>query len=76
MIFLNVIGNAFGIYYLGLGVEGVAVPTVISRLVAAAAIMHFTLDENFKLHIKRTFKNINLIGKFLKSAECRYSLRY
>lgn len=54
---LNVVGNAFGIYYLGLGVEGVAVPTVISRLIAAAAIMHFTLNENFKLHIKRTLKH-------------------
>ena len=48
---------AFGIYYLGLGVEGVAVPTVISRLIAAAAIMHFTLNANFKLHIKRTLKH-------------------
>lgn len=54
---LNVVGNAFGIYYLGLGVEGVAVPTVLSRLIAAAAIMHFTLNENFKLHIKRTLKH-------------------
>jgi putative MATE family efflux protein len=54
---LNVIGNAIGIYYLGLGVEGVAVPTVISRLVAAIVIMYFVLNKNFKLHIKRTLKH-------------------
>lgn len=53
---LNVVGNAFGIYYFGLGVEGVAVPTVISRLIAAAAIMHFTLNENSNSILKMNFK--------------------
>lgn len=54
---LNVVGNAIGIYYLGLGVEGVAIPTVVSRIIAAIAIMYFTLNKNFKLHIKRTIKH-------------------
>ncbi len=65
---LNVVGNAIGIYYLGLGVEGVAIPTVISRLVAAIAIMYCVLNKNFKLHIKRTLRHkfdFNILKKVL-----------
>ncbi|SDA40076.1 MATE family efflux transporter [Methanobrevibacter millerae] len=54
---LNVIGNAFCIYYLGWGVEGVAIPTVLSRLLSALIILHFVLDENYELHIKRTLRH-------------------
>ena len=54
---LNVIGNAFCIYYLGWDVRGVAIPTVISRVLAALLILHFVLDENYKLHIRRTLKH-------------------
>ncbi len=54
---LNVIGNAFCIYYLGWDVRGVAIPTVISRALAAVAILYFATDENYKLHIKRTLKH-------------------
>jgi putative MATE family efflux protein len=54
---INVIGNAFCIYYLGWDVRGVAIPTVISRLLAAAAILYFIVDEDYKLHIKRTIKH-------------------
>lgn len=54
---LNVVGNAIGIYYLGLGVEGVAIPTVISRLIAAIVIMYCVLNKNFKLHIKKTLRH-------------------
>lgn len=54
---LNVVGNAFCIYYLGWGVEGVAIPTVISRFIAAIAILYYVLDENYLLHIKRTLKH-------------------
>ena len=54
---LNVIGNAICIYYLGWDVKGVAIPTVISRVLAAILIMHFAVDENYKLHIKKTFKH-------------------
>ena len=55
--FLNILGNAFCIYYLGWDVRGVAIPTVISRVVAAVVILYFVLDENYKLHIKRTLKH-------------------
>lgn len=54
---LNVLGNAFCIYYLGWDVRGVAIPTVISRVVAAVAVLYFALDENYKLHIKRTLRH-------------------
>ena len=54
---LNVVGNAFCIYYLGWDVRGVAIPTVISRILSAVAILHFAVDEDYKLHIKRTLKH-------------------
>lgn len=54
---LNVLGNAFCIYYLGWDVTGVAVPTVISRVAAALLILYFAIDEDYNLHIKRTFKH-------------------
>ena len=54
---LNVIGNAICIYYLGWDVRGVAIPTVISRLLAAIIITYYLLDENYTLHIKKTLKH-------------------
>ena len=63
---LNVIGNAFCIYYLGWGVEGVAIPTVLSRLLSAVIILYFVLDENYELHIKKTLKH-KFDWKLLKS---------
>lgn len=54
---LNIAGNAFCIYYLGWDVRGVAIPTVISRIVAAIAILYFVADEEYMLHIKRTFRH-------------------
>ena len=54
---LNVIGNTICIYYLGWDVRGVAIPTVLSRLLAALAILYFVVDEDYKLHIKRTLKH-------------------
>ena len=54
---LNVIGNAFCIYYLGWDVRGVAIPTVMSRALAAVLILHFVVDEDYMLHIKRTFRH-------------------
>ena len=54
---LNIIGNAFCIYYLGWDVRGVAIPTVISRVLAALAVLYFAIDNEYKLHIKRTFRH-------------------
>ncbi|WP_298498576.1 MATE family efflux transporter [uncultured Methanobrevibacter sp.] len=66
---LNVIGNAFCIYYLGWDVRGVAIPTVISRMVSAYVIMYFAVDEDYKLHIKKTLKHkfdLYILKKVLK----------
>ena len=66
---LNVIGNAICIYFLGWDVRGVAIPTVISRLLAAVLILHFVVDENYKLHIKKTLKHkfdTDILSKVLK----------
>ncbi|MBQ8017397.1 MAG: MATE family efflux transporter [Methanobrevibacter sp.] len=54
---LNILGNAFCIYYLGWDVRGVAIPTVISRVLAALLVLYFVVDEDYKLHIKRTLKH-------------------
>ncbi len=54
---LNIIGNAFCIYYLGWGVEGVAIPTVIARFLVAIILLYFIMDENYLLHIKRTLRH-------------------
>ncbi len=66
---LNVLGNAFCIYYLGWDVRGVAIPTVISRIIAALAILYFVADKDYKLHIKRTLKHrfdFNILKKVLQ----------
>ena len=44
---LNIIGNAFCIYYLGWDVRGVAIPTVISRVLAALAVLYFAIDNEY-----------------------------
>ena len=54
---LNVIGNAVCIYYLGWDVRGVAIPTVIARALAAFLILYFVVDDDYKLHIKKTLKH-------------------
>lgn len=54
---LNVVGNAICIYYLGWDVRGVAIPTVISRALAAVLIIYFATDDDYKLHIKKTLKH-------------------
>ena len=43
--------------FLGWGVEGVAIPTVISRFLAAVMLIYFILDENYILHIKKTIRH-------------------
>ena len=54
---LNVVGNAVCIYYLGWDVRGVAIPTVISRLLSAVLILYFVSDDGYKLHIKKTLRH-------------------
>lgn len=54
---LNIVGNAICIYYLGWDVRGVAIPTVISRMMAAILIMYFAATKNDRLSIKLRLKH-------------------
>ncbi|MGN1318956.1 MAG: MATE family efflux transporter [Lachnospirales bacterium] len=58
MNIINVVGNAILIYGFGLGSEGVAIPTLISRIFVAIAVVYLLLNENLELHIEKTFKYV------------------
>lgn len=51
---INVVGNAILIYGFHRGAEGVAIPTLISRMVAAAVIIVLLLDEKQVIHLERS----------------------
>ena len=53
---INIVGNAICIYGLKMGAEGVAIPTLISRIVAAILIVIPLCDPKRMLHIKRTWR--------------------
>ncbi len=53
---INVIGNAILIYGVGMGVEGVAIPTLVSRAVAAFIIIALLRNEEYIVHISRKYK--------------------
>ena len=68
---INVGGNAFLIFGLGCGVEGVAIPTLVSRWVAAIVITLLLFNKKYELHLsdlkhfrfrKRIFRNIISLG--------------
>lgn len=71
MNIINVVGNYIGVFILHAGVAGVAVPTLISRIVAA--IIMFTLSLNSSnlvyVKIKNVFAwNQEMISRILKIA--------
>jgi len=53
---INVIGNAVLIYGFHMGVEGVAIPTLVSRAVAAVIIVVLLRNQNLLIHISRPFR--------------------
>lgn len=53
---INVVGNGILIYGVKMGVEGVAIPTLISRAVAAIIIVVLLKNEDLALHISKSFK--------------------
>ena len=66
---VNVAGNAVMIYGLHCGVEGVAVPTLVSRIAAAAAITVLLKNPERKIHINKGFSlrpDWNYIKKILR----------
>lgn len=50
---INVVGNYIGVFIFKAGVIGVAIPTLISRMVAAAIMLYVSLDANNAVYIKR-----------------------
>ncbi len=52
---INIVGNAICIYGLRLGVEGVAIPTLISRIVAAVVPVIMLLNPGLQVHLPRPF---------------------
>lgn len=53
---VNIIGNAILIYGLKMEVEGAAIPTLISRVVAAVIIVALLRNQNLMLHFSRPFR--------------------
>lgn len=53
---INVMGNALLIYGFHKGTEGVAIPTLVSRITAAVIITVLLLKEERLIHIERTFR--------------------
>lgn len=53
---INVIGNAILIYGFHCGVEGVAIPTLVSRMTAAILITVLLLNEKQVLHLQKTLR--------------------
>ncbi len=66
---INVVGNAILIYGFKMGVEGVAIPTLISRLVAAFIIIILLRNPELKIHIDNYSNyryNSSMVSKILK----------
>lgn len=50
---VNVGGNALLVFGFGMGVAGVAIPTVVSRVVAAAVILALLCGKKHEIHLQR-----------------------
>lgn len=56
MNIINISGNAILMYGFHRGTEGVAIPTLVSRIVAAVVIISLLTNEKRKLHISRSLR--------------------
>ena len=71
MNIINVVGNYIGVFMLHAGVAGVAVPTLISRIVAAIIMFALSLNSSNLVYVK--IKNVfawnqEMISRILKIA--------
>lgn len=69
MNFINVCGNAILIYGFHRGTEGVAIPTLVSRMVAAIVIILLLCNQTMNVHIEKSFKytpDWNMIKRILR----------
>lgn len=53
---INVVGNAILIFGVGMGVEGVAIPTLVSKAVAAVAMVVLLCRPELAVHLERPFR--------------------
>ncbi|MEG0275595.1 MAG: MATE family efflux transporter [Coprobacillus sp.] len=68
---INVVGNYIGVMVLDAGVVGVAIPTLISRIVAALILLYLSFDKNNLVYVKvKDILNWNkeMVGKILAIA--------
>ena len=69
MNLINVVGNAFCIFVLKMGVVGVAIPTLVSRAVAAVVILAMAAQKKHELHLQRqwlTHIDRDMMGSILR----------
>lgn len=69
MNIINIVGNAILIYGFRFSVEGVAIPTLVSRIAAAVIIIVILRNKDLTLHISRPFKvsfDFKMIRKILR----------
>lgn len=50
---INILGNAVLIYGFGMGVEGAAIPTLISRMLAAVIFIVLLRNQKLDIHLRR-----------------------
>lgn len=65
---INVIGNAILIFVFNMGVEGVAIPTLVSRAVAAIIIVALLRNQELIVHISKKLRykyNKNMVKDIL-----------
>lgn len=68
MNIINLSGNAICLFVFHMGVEGVAIPTLISRAAAAVVMIFLIRDEKNPIHIDRRFRfgfDLNMIRRIL-----------
>ncbi|MCI5951055.1 MAG: MATE family efflux transporter [Anaerostipes sp.] len=52
---INIAGNALFIYGIGMGVEGAAIPTLVSRMIAAIVMLMLLKNQDFPVHFSKKF---------------------
>lgn len=62
---INITGNAIMIYGLNMGVAGAAIPTLVSRIVAAVVMIVLLLNPKQLVHLKRPF-SLKFNGMLIK----------
>ena len=62
---LNLAGNALLIYGMGMGIEGAAIPTLVSRVSAGIVMLRLLLNKKKTLHMTRLW-GIRFDGRILK----------